>query len=74
MLMHETPECDATDRDKSHPPNVRIGSQAVIPNFDQNVRSWVTSGPQFNVTGGLLVAEGVEQVGIGGDFAIRHWL
>ncbi len=46
----------------ARPLNVRIGSKAVFPNSVQNVRSWVKSGPQFEVTEGLLVAEGVEEV------------
>ncbi len=37
-------------------PKVYFGSQAVIPNSVQNVRSWVKSGLQFKVTGGLLLA------------------
>ena len=36
--------------------DVRVGSQAVIPNSVQNVRSWVKGGPQFKVTGSLLDA------------------
>ena len=42
--------------------NYCYGSQAVIPNSVQNVRSWVISGPQFKVTGGLFVAEAVEEL------------
>jgi hypothetical protein len=34
----------------------RVGSKAVILNSVQNVRSWVKSGPQFRVAGGLLLA------------------